>query len=92
MLLSPCFAVSIQMPTVIVTVMLCMLQHLHFVPRFLKIMSVGMHRSTSMNVSSLKFAGPFWPGFGAVCMALSFLHGDMTQHICQKPRASGCFS
>ena len=64
-------------------------------------MSLGAHRSPFMNVLFLKFAGPFLPDFGVVCMAPSFLLGDrsscdrcilMTQHICQKPRAAGCIS
>lgn len=57
-----------------------------------KIMLVGEHRSTPINVLFLKFAGPFVPDFRIVCMALSLLLGDrtscdkcslMTQHVCQ---------
>lgn len=66
MLLGLRLAISIQMLTVIVTVVLRMLWHLRFVPKCLRIMSLGMHRSTSRNVLFLQSAGPFWPGSGAV--------------------------
>ena len=93
----PCFYTNVHHDS---TVVLYKLQSLFF-GGWVKIMSLGAHRSPFMNVLFLKFAGPFLPDFGVVCMAPSFLLGDrsscdrcilMTQHICQKPRAAGCIS